>query len=110
VAGLARRRPDFRTIRNIGPISVARIPSRIVARNSNLPLLELATGFERRIAQQGKKFSRLSSNSLTLDLHWLNTLSAPQLSFPQRPSPSTLSPKGRFLKKVGATRRQLNFF
>jgi hypothetical protein len=57
------------------PNSVARIASRIVARNTNLPPLELATGFEPRIAQQGKKFQSVLLEKFTLDLHSLNTLS-----------------------------------
>jgi hypothetical protein len=40
----------------------------------------------------------------------LNTIREPQLPSPQSVSPSTCSPKGMSLKKVGATRRLLNFF
>jgi hypothetical protein len=36
-------------------------------------------------------------------LHYLNTINEPQLSSLKYESPSTFSPKGFFLKKVGAT-------
>jgi hypothetical protein len=40
----------------------------------------------------------------------LNLIFEPQLSSPPRESPSTFSPKGSLLKKVGTTRRLLSFF
>jgi hypothetical protein len=46
----------------MGPNSVVRIASRIVARNTNLPLLELATGFEVLNMQRRKKLRQVRWN------------------------------------------------